>query len=248
MCPVVQGEGSFAAITIGCGQRPRQVNSCPFVVQPSRHPTAPHGVLQLLAFSALSAFFAVTYPSLQTPDPRPALQNPEPGTLNPSQVYAPFYLTPANWHQPFPPKKTFAPAQPSVPQRLITPAPKPRLPEPTLYTPNPRTFPCRVYGEPHTMKRHPAPHPSHPSHAVPSFQTPHRTPQTPPALRSPRRRRVHLVNSKLPPTRGLSPDLAPLRPINLFVPSDLQRNTPETNGQNRPPKGQSTPRKGKKDG
>jgi hypothetical protein len=87
-----------------------------------------------------------------------------------SQVYAPFYLAPSSWHQPFPLKKKFAPTQPSVPQRIIPPIPKPRLPQPAPIMPFPRTFPCRVYGGPHTMKRHPAPHPSHssrPSHAVP---------------------------------------------------------------------------------
>jgi hypothetical protein len=214
----------------------------------SRHPTAPRtsrtSSRSLCSLRSLRLSIPQTQdPRPKTPDARPALQNPEPPTLNPSQVYAPFYLAPANWHQPFPPKKTFAPAQPAVPQRLITPAPKPRLPEPTLCTPNPRTFPCRVYGEPHTMKRHPAPHPSHPSHAVPSFQTPHRTPQSPPALRSPRRRRVHLVNSKLPPTRGISPDFAPDISSTYLFPATYEKTPPKQTVKTGPQKVKAPPEK-----
>jgi hypothetical protein len=68
------GEGSFAAITIGCGQRPRQVNSCPFVVQifPATH-CALHSALRSLR-------------SL-----RKSIPLFKPRTRNPSQAYAPFY-------------------------------------------------------------------------------------------------------------------------------------------------------------
>jgi len=58
------------------------------------------------------------------------------------------------------------------------------------------------------------------------FPDPYRTARTPPATPKFRRRRTHHVNSKPPPTRGISPDLAPLHSINLFVPNDLRKNTP----------------------
>jgi hypothetical protein len=100
------GEGSFAAIPIGCGQRLRQVHSW---FKSSRHPTASHGILQFLrSLSSLRLSIPLFRP--QTLDPRPSLQtrNPEPGTL-------PKYTRRSTWPSPSgTSKKNFVPYPPTT--------------------------------------------------------------------------------------------------------------------------------------
>jgi hypothetical protein len=69
--------------------------------------------------------------------------------LTTSQVYAPFYLAPANWHQSSSLKKNFPPTQPTARQELTPPAPRNHPPQPAPISPRSTHLPVHIYGRPH---------------------------------------------------------------------------------------------------
>jgi hypothetical protein len=224
-----------------------RVHSRPFVVHIFPAP------LRVLQCFAPFAFFAVIYPSVQTPDPRPKTRSSKPRTLNP---------------EPFPgirtvlldPRQLAAtlPAEKKLPRQrnplrcnaLSHHPPTPANPKPAPIPPIPRTFPCSIYGRPHTMKRYyPRLHTSHSSYvshspyAVPSSPIRHLTPRTPFSTISSVHsvRRLHLVHpfhlihsrplvNKIPPRPPLShPSLSPSVSLTHTPPTTYKKTTPAQN-------------------